>query len=123
MGLQPGRVIQVNDRLGVPGLLWLYAIGDVNGRSLLIHMGKYQAHVLSEILDGHAAAISGDDATAPRVIFTDPQVAAGLTLRAALSQGVDARAYDVPSSATAGGAFYGINTPGRRGSSSMSSGA
>jgi dihydrolipoamide dehydrogenase len=57
-------------------LPWLYAIGDVNGRSLLTHMGKYQAHVLSEILDGHAAAVSGDDAAAPRVIFTDPQVAA-----------------------------------------------
>jgi putative oxidoreductase len=47
-------------------------------------MGKYQAHVLSEILDGHASAVSGDDASAPRVIFTDPQVAAaGLTLQAA----------------------------------------
>jgi pyruvate/2-oxoglutarate dehydrogenase complex dihydrolipoamide dehydrogenase (E3) component len=113
VGLQPGRVIEVTDRLRVPGLPWLYAIGDVNGRSLLTHMGKYQAHVLSEILDGHAAAVSRDDAPASRVIFTDPQVAAaGLTLRAALAQGVDARAYDVPSSGTAGGAFYGINTPG-----------
>ena len=113
VGLQPGRVIEVNDRLGVPGLPWLYAIGDVNGRSLLTHMGKYQAHVLSEILDGHAVAASRDDATAPRVIFTDPQVAAvGLTLQAALRQGVDARAYDVPSSGTAGAAFYGSNTPG-----------
>jgi len=27
-------------------------IGDVNGRSLLTHMGKRQAHLLSEILDG-----------------------------------------------------------------------
>ena len=113
VGLQPGRVIEVNDRLGVPGLPWLYAIGDVNGRSLLTHMGKYQAHVLSEILDGHAVAASRDDATAPRVIFTDPQVAAvGLTLQAALRQGGDARAYDVPSSGTAGAAFYGSNTPG-----------
>jgi dihydrolipoamide dehydrogenase len=76
-------------------------------------MGKYQAHVLSEILDGHAATVSGDDASAPRVIFTDPQVAAvGLTLQAALDRGMDARAYDVPSSGTAGAAFYGINTPG-----------
>ena len=113
MGLQPGRVVEANDRLGVPGLPWLYAIGDVNGRSLLTHMGKYQAQVLSEILDGHAVAASRDDATAPRVIFTDPQVAAvGLTLQAALRQGVDARAYDVPSSGTAGAAFYGSNTPG-----------
>src|SRR5207247_7086081 len=89
VGLRPGQPIRVTDRLAVPGLPWLYAIGDVNGRSLLTHMGKYQAHVLSEILDGHAAAVSGDDASAPRVIFTDPQVAAaGLTLRAARDPGV-----------------------------------
>src|SRR5690242_12118822 len=100
VGLRPGQPIAVTDRLAVPGLPWLYAIGDVNGRSLLTHMGKYQAHVLAEILDGHPAVISGDDASAPRVVFTDPQVAAaGLTLHAALNQGLDARAYDVPSSA------------------------
>jgi dihydrolipoamide dehydrogenase len=113
VGLRPGAVIEVDDQLAVPGVPWLYAIGDVNGRSLLTHMGKYQAHVLSEILDGHAAAVSGDDAAAPRVIFTDPQVAAvGLTLQAALDRGVDARAYDVPSSGTAGAAFHGTGTPG-----------
>jgi dihydrolipoamide dehydrogenase len=113
VGLRPGQPVEVTDTLAVPCLPWLYAIGDVNGRSLLTHMGKYQAHVLSEILDGHTAAASGDDASAPRVIFTDPQVAAvGLTMQAALDQGIDARAYDVPSSGTAGAAFYGINTPG-----------
>ena len=113
VGLQPGRPVEVTESLAVPGLPWLYAVGDVNGRSLLTHMGKYQAHVLSEILDGHPGAVSGDDGTAPRVIFTDPQVAAaGLTLQAALDLGVDARAYDVPSSATAGAAFHGTGTPG-----------
>jgi len=112
VGLRPGQPIAVTDRLAVPGLPWLYAIGDVNGRSLLTHMGKYQAHVLAEILDGHPDAVSGDT-TAPRVVFTDPQVAAaGLTLHAALDQGLDARAYDVPSSATAGAAFHGTGTPG-----------
>jgi len=113
VGLQPGRPVEVDDRLAVPGLPWLYAIGDANGRSLLTHMGKYQAHVLSEILDGHAAAISGQDTAAPRVIFTGPQVAAvGLTLQAARDHGADARAYDVPSSGTAGAAFHGTGTPG-----------
>jgi pyruvate/2-oxoglutarate dehydrogenase complex dihydrolipoamide dehydrogenase (E3) component len=113
VGLRPGAPVEVTERLAVPGLPWLYAIGDVNGRSLLTHMGKYQAHMLSEILDGHPAAIGGDDAAAPRVIFTDPQVAAvGLTLQAARDQGADARAYDVPSSATAGAAFHGTGTPG-----------
>jgi dihydrolipoamide dehydrogenase len=113
VGLQPGRPVEIDDRLAVPGLPWLYAIGDANGRSLLTHMGKYQAHVLSEILDGQPATAGGDGAAAPRVIFTDPQVAAvGHTLRAARGQGADARAYDVPTSGTAGGAFHGTGTPG-----------
>jgi len=113
VGLHPGRAVEVTDSLAVPGLPWLYAIGDVNGRSLLTHMGKYQAHVLSEILDGHPAAVSGDDDAVPRVVFTDPQVAAvGPTLQAAIGQGMDARAYDVPSSGTAGGAFHGSGTLG-----------
>jgi pyruvate/2-oxoglutarate dehydrogenase complex dihydrolipoamide dehydrogenase (E3) component len=113
VGLPPGQPVEVDESLTVPGLPWLHAIGDVNGRALLTHMGKYQAHVLSEILDGHPCAVRGDDAAAPRVVFTDPQVAAvGLTLHAALEQGVDARAYDVPSSATAGAAFHGTGTPG-----------
>jgi len=113
VGLPPGRPVEVGEQLSVPGLPWLYAIGDVNGRTLVTHMGKYQAHVLSEILDGNAAGVRGDNASAPRVIFTDPQVAAvGLTLQAARDQGADARAYDVPSSATAGGAFHGAGTPG-----------
>ena len=113
VGLQPGRPVAVDDRLQVPGLRWLYAVGDVNGRSLLTHMGKYQAHVLSEILDGGRVRARGDDASAPRVVFTDPQVAAvGLTLQGALDQRLDARAYDVPSSGTAGASFHARNTPG-----------
>ena len=112
VGLQPGRPVRVAGRLAVPGLPWPYVIGDVNGRSLLTHMGKYQAHALSEILDGQPAAAGGDDAAVPWVIFTDPQVAVGLTLKTARDHGADARAYDVPSSGTAGAAFHGISTPG-----------
>ncbi len=54
-----------------------------------------------------------DDAPAPRVVFTDPQIAAvGLTLQGAREQGLNASAYDVPTSATAGASFHGRNTPG-----------
>ena len=50
---------------------------------------------------------------APRVVFTDPQLAAvGLTLARALELGLDAHAYDVPSAGTAGASFHGRNTPG-----------
>jgi pyruvate/2-oxoglutarate dehydrogenase complex dihydrolipoamide dehydrogenase (E3) component len=112
-GLEPGRFIEVDDRLQVPGVPWLYAIGDANGRSLLTHAGKHQAFVLSEILDGRRTAGIGEDTPPPRVIFTEPQVAAvGLSLQAAIDQGFRARAYDVPTSGTAGASFHGRNTPG-----------
>ena len=122
VGLQPGRPVRVDGRLAVPGLPWLYAIGDVNGRSLLTHMGKYQAHALSEILDGRPAAAGGDDAAVPWVIFTDPQVAVGLTLKTARDHGADARAYDVPSSGTAALPSTGSARREPRGSSSTRTG-
>ncbi|HEX4363686.1 MAG TPA: NAD(P)/FAD-dependent oxidoreductase [Solirubrobacteraceae bacterium] len=113
VGLEPGELVEVDERLQVPGKPWLYAIGDVNGRSLLTHMGKYQAHVLSQILDGGEMRATSDIAGAPRVVFTEPQVAAvGMTLQRAADAGLDARAYDVPTSATAGASFYGRDTPG-----------
>jgi len=113
VGLTPGELVEVDDRLQVPAHEWLYAIGDVNGRSLLTHMGKYQARVLSEVLDGGSGCATRDDAGAPRVVFTEPQVAAvGMTLRSATDAGIAARAYDVESSATPGASFHGRNTPG-----------
>ncbi len=112
-GLEPGAVIEVQDTLQVPGVPWLYAIGDVNGRSLLTHAGKYQAHVLSEILAGRRSEGIADHGGVPQVIFTDPQVAAvGRMLQDAVDAGFDAHAYDVPTSSTAGASFYGRETPG-----------
>ncbi|MFZ1154731.1 MAG: NAD(P)/FAD-dependent oxidoreductase [Solirubrobacteraceae bacterium] len=113
VGLESGKPIAVDDTLRVPGLPWLFAIGDVNGRSLLTHMGKYQAHIASAIIEGEDAQATGEAAIVPRVVFTEPQVAAvGLTLEEARERGVNARAYDVPSSDTAGASFYGRDTPG-----------
>jgi dihydrolipoamide dehydrogenase len=113
VGLETGKFIEVDDHLQVPGLPWLYAIGDANGRSLLTHVGKHQAGVVSEILDGRRTGGVGEDTGAPRVIFTEPQVAAvGLSLQAATDRGLKARAYDVPTSGTAGASFHGRNTPG-----------
>jgi pyruvate/2-oxoglutarate dehydrogenase complex dihydrolipoamide dehydrogenase (E3) component len=113
VGLTRGEFIRVDDRLRVPGLPWLYAIGDVNGRSLLTHAAKHQAHVLSEVIDGVDRVAGSDGVGVPRVIFTEPQIAAvGLTLQNAIDRGLNARAYDVPSSGTAGASFHGRNTPG-----------
>ena len=33
---------------------WLYAVGDVNGRNLLTHMGKYQARVAGDVIAARA---------------------------------------------------------------------
>ena len=111
--LTPGGFIDVDDSLQVPGVPWLYAIGDVNGRSLLTHVGKYQAHVLSEILAGRRSEGIADHGGAPQVIFTEPQIAsAGVTLQDALDEGLNAHAYDVPTSGTAGASFHGRNVPG-----------
>jgi len=113
VGLEPGGFLAVDERMQVPGLPWLYAIGDVNGRSLLTHVGKYQAHVLSELLAGRRTTGIGDEAPVPRVVFSEPQVAAvGLTLHAAVEAGIEARAYDVPTSDTAGASFEGRGADG-----------
>ena len=112
-GLEPGRAIGVNDFMRVPGHHWLYAVGDVNGRSLLTHMGKYQGRIAADIILGREARATEDGPGAPRVVFTDPHVAAvGLTLAAALEAGIEARAVDHPMAASAGASFYGRNAAG-----------
>lgn len=114
IGLTPGEHLPVDDRMRVDGHPWLYAIGDVNGRSLLTHMGKYQARVASLVIDGdETARATQDDDGSPRVIFTDPQVAAvGVTEAAARESGVDVRTVSVATSGTAGASFVGRGTDG-----------
>jgi len=109
----PGGVIDVDDHLRVTDHPWLYAIGDVNGRSLLTHSGKYQARIAADQILGEDTAVSSDGPGAPRVIFTDPQIAAvGLTLEAARQEGIAAEAIDLPTSGSAGASFYGRGEPG-----------
>jgi len=113
VGLTPGESIEVDDTLRVPNMPWLLAIGDVNGRSLLTHMGKYQARVAAQVIAGRDVRATRDKGGSPHVIFTEPQIAAvGLTLGAAREQGLNAEAYDVPSSGTPGASFHGRDTPG-----------
>jgi dihydrolipoamide dehydrogenase len=76
-------------------------------------MGKYQARICADHVLGEDVAASCDNLGPPRVVFTDPEVAAvGKTLSAAQDDGIDARAIDVPTSGTAGASFRGRNTPG-----------
>jgi len=114
LGIERDGHLRVDDSLRVPGHEnWLYAVGDVNGRALLTHMGKYQARLAADSILGKEVQLRSDGGASPRVIFTDPQVGAvGLTLAAASEKGLPVRAVDVETSGNAGGSFVGRGAPG-----------
>ena len=113
VGLEPGGYVEVGDHLRVEGRDWLYAIGDVNGRALLTHAGKYQARIAAAVILGEEATATADGPMSPRVIFTDPQVAAvGHTAASARAEGLEVRVVDTGTSENAGGSFYGRGAPG-----------
>ncbi len=113
VGISAEGPIAVDEHMRVPELDWLYAIGDINGKTLLTHMGKYQGRVAADHILGEPARIRVAPAASPRVVFTDPQVAAvGLTLEQANGDGIAARAVDVSTSDTPGASFCGRGTPG-----------
>ena len=102
-----------DDRMQVGDREWLYAIGDVNGRALFTHMGKYQAWVAAENILGRPVEAVAEGLGSPRVTFTEPQVAAvGRTLEQAREAGLDATAVDVPTDGSAGASFQGKETGG-----------
>jgi dihydrolipoamide dehydrogenase len=115
VGLQPGGPVEVDSRMRVPGHPWLYAIGDINGRVPFTHMGKYQARLAADCVLGHDHTLShgADGPLSPRVIFTDPQIAAvGHTTETAAEAGLEIDVYDAETSGNAGGSFYGRGAPG-----------
>ncbi len=115
IGLEPGGYLEVDDQMrvqAVPGG-WLYAIGDVNGRALLTHAGKYQARIAGDHIAGKDVRAWGDVRATPRVVFTDPQVAAvGLTEAEARGRGLGVRAVRWKTGAVAGGATLGRGIKG-----------
>lgn len=113
VGLESGGYLDTDDGMRAGGTDWLYAVGDVNGRSLLTHAGKYQAWVAAETILGREASPSAEQAGMPRVTFTDPQVAAtGVTVVTAREHGIDALALDTPTDGTPGASFEGKDTGG-----------
>jgi dihydrolipoamide dehydrogenase len=114
-GVVPGKggFLETDAQMRVNGSEWLYAVGDVNGRALFTHMGKYQAWVAAENALGCEVEAIAEELGSPRVTFTDPQVAAaGKTLDQAREAGIDAHAIDVPTDSTAGASFQGKETGG-----------
>ncbi|MBJ7470606.1 MAG: NAD(P)/FAD-dependent oxidoreductase [Solirubrobacteraceae bacterium] len=105
--------VAVDRHLRVPGRDWLYAIGDVNGRDLLTHQGKYQAHVAAQVILGANGVMLRDGPPPVRCTFTEPEVAAvGHTEATAKEAGLDVRVVDVPTSGNAGASFVGKGAPG-----------
>jgi dihydrolipoamide dehydrogenase len=105
---------------------WLYGVGDVNGRALLTHQGKYQARAAGDVIVARASGTPVDDlpwgrhaATAdvravPQVIFTSPEiVAVGHTLATATAAGLRVRQVEYDLGAVAGAALHADGYSGR----------
>jgi pyruvate/2-oxoglutarate dehydrogenase complex dihydrolipoamide dehydrogenase (E3) component len=115
VGLEPGESIDVDEQLRATGVDgdWLFAIGDCNGRVLLTHMGKYQARIATDVIRGRDVSAWADHRAVPRVVFTDPQVAAvGLTEATAREQGVDVRTVSYSVGDVAGASTNGEGVTG-----------
>ncbi|MFD5214057.1 dihydrolipoyl dehydrogenase family protein [Microbacterium sp. NPDC058345] len=128
-GLEPGRPITVDDTLRVPGVDWLYAVGDVNGRVLLTHQGKYQARAAGDVIAARSRGevvadqpwgrhvATADHAAVPQVVFAEPEVASvGYTADAARADGRTIEVVDYDLGAVAGS---GLHRDGYRGQARM----
>ncbi|HEY2007109.1 MAG TPA: NAD(P)/FAD-dependent oxidoreductase, partial [Solirubrobacteraceae bacterium] len=93
VGVDPGpHGIPIDEHCRVTDGVW--AAGDCTGVMLFTHLAKYQARIAMADMAG--APVPADYRAIPRVIFTDPEVAAvGLTAEQADEQGIDAAAASV----------------------------
>jgi pyruvate/2-oxoglutarate dehydrogenase complex dihydrolipoamide dehydrogenase (E3) component len=64
--------VAVDERMRVAGGVW--AVGDVTGLLMFTHVGKYQGRIAAADILGREAR--ADYRAVPRVVFTDPQIAA-----------------------------------------------
>ncbi len=133
LGLDEGRLLEVDDALQVAAVEdgWLFAVGDVTGRTATTHQGKYDARVAGDVVaarfpasgtadaegddDGVAAdaergatawsryRATADHAAVPQVVFSRPEVAAvGLTEQQARDAGLGVRSVSYPIGSVAG---------------------
>jgi pyruvate/2-oxoglutarate dehydrogenase complex dihydrolipoamide dehydrogenase (E3) component len=113
VGIEPGGYVEVDETLRVAGKDWLYAIGDLNGKALLTHVGKHQARMAAARILGSPQEPSPAGEVVPRVIFTEPQVAAvGHTLASAKQAGIEVREARVSLQSNAGSSFIGHDAGG-----------
>ena len=110
VGLEPGGYLTVDDHMRVKGVAggWLYAVGDVNGRALVTHAGKYQARIAGAHIAGIDTTAWSDLVATPRVVFTYPQIGSvGFTEAAARERGFDVRTVEYEIGAVAAAATLG----------------
>ena len=122
VGLQPGDALGTDDSLRVEGVDggWLYAAGDVNGRALLTHQGKYQGRACGQVIAARARGngeadqpapwsrftATADGGAVPQVVFSSPQVASvGLTEQTAVDRGLQVWTAEQDLGAIAGAAL------------------
>ncbi|SDJ33825.1 dihydrolipoyl dehydrogenase family protein [Nonomuraea jiangxiensis] len=123
VGLPENAPVDVDDSMRATGVSggWLYAVGDINGRVLLTHMGKYQARIAGDVI---AARARGDELPAmrdlaggygsPQVVFTDPQICAvGHTEATARKAGFRVRVVDYDMGSVTGAYLLGDGYRGR----------
>ncbi|MDM8083666.1 NAD(P)/FAD-dependent oxidoreductase [Cellulomonas cellasea] len=119
LGLEPGAALTVDDAMEVVGVDggWLFAAGDVTGRTATTHQGKYDARVAGDVVAARFSQAAGapdagsgaaeaeraagpwsryrataDHAAVPQVAFTRPEVSTvGLTEQAARDAGLRVR--------------------------------
>lgn len=122
VGLEPGSYVKVDNSMHALGG-WLYACGDVTGRNLLTHMGKYQARVAGDVIAARATGKAddlpahralADEAWVPQVVFTDPQVCAvGLTEEQARGRGLPIRTVEYDIGKVSGASLLSAGYTGR----------
>ncbi|HEX2413329.1 MAG TPA: NAD(P)/FAD-dependent oxidoreductase [Solirubrobacteraceae bacterium] len=115
LAIDTDQPVAVDAVMRADGHPWLYAIGDVNGKALFTHMGKYQGRIAADHILGEDTSLEhgADGPLSPRVIFTEPQIAAvGHTSDTAAAAGLDVQVVETSTSGNAGGSFYGHDAPG-----------
>ncbi|WP_460935966.1 dihydrolipoyl dehydrogenase family protein [Phycicoccus ginsengisoli] len=126
VGLTPGAWLVTDDSMRVDGHDWLYAVGDVTGRALLTHQGKYQGRAAAAAIVARAgsraalftawgdASATADGRAVPQVIFTDPEIATvGLTTRDAAERGLRVEVVDYDLGAVSGAGLHADNYTGQ----------
>jgi len=126
IGVNPNAhgYVDTDDHMAAPGGGdWLYAVGDICGRALLTHMGKYQGRIAGDVIAARAEGRSldglryrnvADHDIVPAVVFTDPQVASvGLTESAARAKGIDVEALEFDIASVAGASLLRDDYTGR----------